>query len=169
MQPFRFQFNAKHLSMLFYKVLELLKHLWCATCQEGFLVSMLNMFQFSTCSSARHVPVLNMFQLSTCSCSQHVLVLDMCSCLSCLLKKCFTVSTRVEWFFFILQKTALNQMSGMILEVQIQIFGLRAHQSFDFQKIRGGLNINNFFVKIGRKLPFTLKNKCRNTNLKFEF
>ena len=42
------------------------------------------------------------------------------------------------------QKTALNQRSGMILEVQIQIFGTPAGQSFHFQKILGGLNINIF-------------------------
>ena len=51
----------------------------------------------------------------------------------------------VGWsdFFLVWQKTALNQRSGMILEVQIQIFGT--------------------------KLPFTLKNKRRKTNSKFEF
>ena len=32
---------------------------------------------------------------------------------------------------------------------------------FSFQKIPGGLNINIFFVKIGIKLPFTLKHKCK--------
>ena len=55
----------------------------------------------------------------------------------------------VGWsdFFLIWQKTAFNQRSGMILEVQIQIFGM----------------------KIGMKLPFTFKNKRRNTNSKFEF
>ena len=56
-------------------------------------------------------------------------------------------------FFLIRQKTALNQMSGMILEVQIQIFGARRHMSaskFQFLKIPGGLNINSF-----GELPFT--------------
>ena len=33
----------------------------------------------------------------------------------------------------------------------------------------GGLNIIFFFVKIGKKFPFTFKNKPRNTNLKFDF
>ena len=37
------------------------------------------------------------------------------------------VHVRVEWFIFLIwQKTALNQRSGMILEVYIQIFGARA-------------------------------------------
>ena len=50
----------------------------------------------------------------------------------------------VGWsdLFLIWQKTALNQRSGIILEVQIQIFGAR--QSFHFFKISGGLNINIF-------------------------
>ena len=63
----------------------------------------------------------------------------------------------------------------MILEVQIRSFGAGArrapaheHQSFHFQKIPGGLNIN-IFLKIGIKLPFTIKYKRRNTNFKFEF
>ena len=64
------------------------------------------------------------------------------------------------------QKTALNQGSGMILEVQIQIFGAHAAK-FHFQKIPGGLNINIFCVKNGTKLPFALKKKRRNTNLEF--
>ena len=46
-------------------------------------------------------------------------------------------------FFLIWQKTALNQMSSMILEVQIQIFGARAAK-FSLSKIPGGLNINIF-------------------------
>ena len=61
---------------------------------------------------------------------------------------------------------ALNQRPDMILEVQIQILGASDHQSFHFQKISGGLNL---FVKIGTKLPITLKNKRKNTNLKFEY
>ena len=32
-----------------------------------------------------------------------------------------------------------------------------------------GAHILIFFVKFGMKLPFTLKNKHRNTNLKFDF
>ena len=137
MQTFRFQFNAKHLSMLFYKVLELLKHLWCATCQEGFLVSMLNMFQFSTCSSARHVPVLNMFQLSTCSCSQHVLVLDMCSCLSCLLKKCFTVSTRVEWFFLSCRRRHLTKCQAWFWKSKFKFLACARAKVLIFKKFEG--------------------------------
>ena len=42
-------------------------------------------------------------------------------------------------------------------------------QSFHFQNIPGGLNINILFVKIGTKLLLTIKNKHRNRNLKFEF
>ena len=78
------------------------------------------------------------------------------------------------FIFLIGQKMALNQRSGIILKVQIQIFRARwrmriARQSFPFfKKVLGGLNIN-IFVKIGMKFPFTFKNKCRNTNLKFEF
>ena len=51
---------------------------------------------------------------------------------------CGSMYSRVECFFVIWQKTAFNQRPGMILEVQIQIFGA---QSFHFQKIPGGLNI----------------------------
>ena len=51
-------------------------------------------------------------------------------------------------FFLIWQKAALNQRSGMILEVQTQNFGrTRGRQSFHFQKIPGGLNINIFLWK----------------------
>ena len=61
----------------------------------------------------------------------------------------------------------------MILEVQFQNLGARtpAHacQSFHLKKIPGGPNINIFFVKIGKELLFTLKNKRRKTNLKFFF
>ena len=42
------------------------------------------------------------------------------------------------------------------------------HQSFYFQKIQGGPNINNF-LWIGTKLPFALLNKRRETNSEFEF
>ena len=58
----------------------------------------------------------------------------------------------------------------MTLEVQIQNFGALAHerQSFHFPSTRG-LKYQYFFVKIGMKLPFTIKNKRRNTTLKFEF
>ena len=58
---------------------------------------------------------------------------------------------RVGWsveIFLIGQNRSTNQRSGMILEVQIQIFGARArahsHQSFHFQKIPGGPNISIF-------------------------
>ena len=51
------------------------------------------------------------------------------------------------FIFLIGQKTALNQISGMILEVQIQMFGALVCQSFHFQKIPGGLNINFFLWK----------------------
>ena len=46
--------------------------------------------------------------------------------------------------FFIGQKLAFKKRSGMILEVQIQNFGTLAYQSFHFQKIPGGLNIDIF-------------------------
>ena len=80
----------------------------------------------------------------------------------------FYLPIRVEcglWkSFFIGQNRSTNQSPGMILEVQIH-----ARQSFNFQIIPGGPKINIFFWKIGMKLPFTLKSKCRNTNLKFDF
>ena len=71
----------------------------------------------------------------------------------------------------------------MILEVQIQIFGAHAgaraytakrtpahaRQRFQFSKNYRGPKYKYLFVKIGMKLPFTLKNKRRKTNLKFEF
>ena len=52
-----------------------------------------------------------------------------------------------DFIFLIGQKTALNQRSGIVLEVQIQIFGARVaqtRQSFHFLKIQGSLNINIF-------------------------
>ena len=61
---------------------------------------------------------------------------------------------------FIWQKTALNQRSGMILVVQIQIFGARTAK-FSFSKISRGTNYQYLFVTIGIQLPFTLKNKHR--------
>ena len=42
-------------------------------------------------------------------------------------------------------------------------------QSFHFQQIPGGPNINIFLMKIGIELPFTLKNKHRKTTLKLVF
>ena len=56
----------------------------------------------------------------------------------------------------------------MILEVQIQIFGARGARAskFSFSKNSRGLKYQYFFVKIDMKLPFTIKNKRRNTNLK---
>ena len=71
----------------------------------------------------------------------------------------YTEGWSVE-FFFIGQNRSSNQRSGMILEVQIQNFGARA-----FSKNSRGLKYQYFFVKIGIKLPFTIKNKRRNTNL----
>ena len=56
-----------------------------------------------------------------------------------------TVGWSVE-FFLIGQNRSTNQRSDMIFEVQIQSFGAR--QSFHFQKIPGGLNINIFFGKL---------------------
>ena len=49
-------------------------------------------------------------------------------------------------FFLVWQKTALNQRSGMILEVQIQIFST-CTAKFSFKKIPVGLNINIFLWK----------------------
>ena len=60
---------------------------------------------------------------------------------------------RVEWFFLVWQKTALNQRSGMILEVQIQIFGAWAPAKFLFSKNSRGPKYYYFLVKIGNKLP----------------
>ena len=77
----------------------------------------------------------------------------------------------VGWsdFFFIWQKMALNQRSGMILEVQIQILGARAAK-FSFLKNSRGLNINIFFVNISMKLPFTSKTNAEKQiqNLSFK-
>ena len=72
-------------------------------------------------------------------------------------------------FFFIGLNRSSNQRSGMILEVQIQSFGKLVSARvnvFIFKKFQGP-QILVFFVKIGLRLPFTIKNK--NTNLKFEF
>ena len=64
-----------------------------------------------------------------------------------------TLGWSVEFFFFG-QNRSSNQRLGMILEVQIRSFGTsawraQAHacQSFHFQKIPVGLNIN-FFLKL---------------------
>ena len=67
----------------------------------------------------------------------------------------------------------------MILGVKIQNIGARvcgARQRertrvkvFILQKFQGAQISIFFFVKIGMKLPFTIKNKRKNTNLKFEF
>ena len=75
-------------------------------------------------------------------------------------------------FFLIGQNRSGNQRSGMSLEVQIQNFGdaragARKSKVFIFKQFQGA-QISIFFVKIGRKLPFTIKNKHKNTNLKFE-
>ena len=73
-------------------------------------------------------------------------------------------------FFLIDRNRSTNQRSGMILEMQIQIFAAHARQIFHFQKIPGGPKNYIFFVKIGMKLPFTLNNKWRSTiwNLTFK-
>ena len=60
---------------------------------------------------------------------------------------------------------ALNQRSGVILEVQIQNFGALAPEtrhSFHFQKIPRGLNINIFLEKLAQSFLlhfFSLKKK----------
>ena len=59
----------------------------------------------------------------------------------------------MNFYFLIRQKMALNQRSGVILEVQIQNFGALAPEtrhSFHFQKIPRGLNINIFLEKLAR-------------------
>ena len=94
---------------------------------------------------------------------------------------CFDVSlayyilySRVECGFFLIgQNRSCNERSGMILEVQIQNFckllaGAYASK-FSFLKNSQGLKYQYFFVKIGMKLPFKIKNKHKNTNMKFEF
>ena len=71
-------------------------------------------------------------------------------------------------FFLIWQKTAPNQRSGMILEVQIQIFGARAAKLSFSLKIPGGLNFN-IFCENRHEALLHKKNKRRKTNSKFEF
>ena len=78
------------------------------------------------------------------------------------------LSSRVECGnYFWLDRTGQLTRSGMILEVQIQNFSARASK-FSFSKKSRWLKYQQFFVKIGMKLSFTKKNKCINTNLKFE-
>ena len=90
------------------------------------------------------------------------------------------LSVSCEWsveFVLIGQNRSSNQRSDIILEDQIQNFSTRtshvrlapAHlcQIFIFKNSRGS-NMNIFFVKNGMKFPFTVKNKCKNTNRKFE-
>ena len=68
-------------------------------------------------------------------------------------KRLFFRSSWLGWsdfYFFIGQKTALNQRSRIILKVQIQFWarvGARAAK-FSFSKIPGGLNINIFLWKL---------------------
>ena len=47
-------------------------------------------------------------------------------------------------FILIGQNRSSNQRSRMVLEVQIRSFGAHVGQSFHFQKIPGGPNINIF-------------------------
>ena len=84
-----------------------------------------------------------------------------------------TLGWSVEFFFFIRQNRSTNQRSGMISALQIQNFsrsvpGARVSK-FSFLKNSRGLKYQYIFVKIGMKLPFTIKNKPRNTIMKFEF
>ena len=77
------------------------------------------------------------------------------------------------WKFF--QNRSSNQRSGMILEVFSKILarvraagaGARASKFSFFKKFQGAQIY--FFMQIGMELPFTLKNKDINTNLKFYF
>ena len=77
--------------------------------------------------------------------------------------------------FLIGQCKSTNQRSGMIFKVQIQIFGAPALRVkvFIFKKFQGAQILIFFFVKIGMKLPFTLKNKSKiqiwNLGLNFLF
>ena len=77
------------------------------------------------------------------------------------------------WKFFLIgQNRSTNQRSGMILEVQIQIFGVRTsarRSKFSFSKNSRGPKYLYFLMKIGMELPFALKNKRRNTNLRLDF
>ena len=79
--------------------------------------------------------------------------------------------SRVECgIFFWSDRTGQVTKGGMILEVQIQNFSPRACASkFSFSKNSRGLKYQYFFLKIRRKLPFTIKYNRRNTNFKFEF
>ena len=73
----------------------------------------------------------------------------------------------VEFFLIGLNRSS-SQRSGMILEVQIQSFSARAGartSKFEFSINSRGLKYQYFLVKIGMKLPFTIK-KTRNTNLR---
>ena len=71
-------------------------------------------------------------------------------------KRAICSENRWAWkFFLIRQNRSTNQRSVMILEVQIQIFGehapcapAHARQSFHFQKIPEGPNINHFLWKL---------------------
>ena len=85
------------------------------------------------------------------------------------------ISCGLGWsveIFLIGQNGSTKQSSGMILEIQIQNFCTHVRGAcprtrvkvFIFKKFQG-LKYQYFVVK----LPFTIKNKCRNTNLKFEF
>ena len=78
-----------------------------------------------------------------------------------------------DFYFFDRTEDALNQRSGLILEVQIEIFSSRratahAQQSFHFEKIPGGLNIN-IFCENRHDASFYIKEQTQKTNSKFEF
>ena len=72
----------------------------------------------------------------------------------------------VIFIFFSEQKLALNQRSGIILEVQIQNFGMCV-KVFMLKK-PGGLNIN-IFCENWHEASFYIKEQAQIFLLKFEF
>ena len=74
---------------------------------------------------------------------------------------------RVECGFF--YRTEQVKKPKVRFDFISPIPNFRQRSKFSFSKIPRGPNFNIFFVKIGTKLPFTLKYKRRNTILKFDF
>ena len=73
----------------------------------------------------------------------------------------------MEWFFLSDRRGKVTKVRYNFISVNPKYRRAPAHQhySFHFQKI--SKNIKIFFVKIGMKLPFTLKKKCKHF-LKFK-
>ena len=77
------------------------------------------------------------------------------------------VGWSVEFFLYLLEQVKKSKVR-YDLKVRIQNFGARLLvKVFIFKNSRGPKYY--FFVKIGIKLLFILKNKLRKTNSKFEF